>query len=476
MQIWRFLKQSFGKRLWYWLSVLFLGILIILAPSPFANGESAPTQASAKHSLVYVLKLENQTISPVTAAYIRQGIQLANKDGASVVVIELDTPGGLLNSTHDIVKDILNAPLPIVVYVSPRGARAASAGVFITLSANIAAMAPFTHIGAAHPVDMNGNWPVSPPKTGKVKPAQGSPSDVMSEKILNDTVAWMRSIAKDRGRNSDWAVKAVTQSFSLTSDEALKAHVVDLIASDLPALLQEINGRQVEIQGKSMVIQLQAPQVVVYPFSVHQKLLDILTHPLLAYLLLMLGFYGLFFEITHPGVLLPGLLGGICLILGLMGMQALSINMAGLGLILLGMILFVAEIHAPSFGAWFVSGFVCLMLGTFLLYQTGDPYVRHVIPGIVTISSLFGIATGFFLWKILKVYRRKAKGPYDKLIGEFGQVVSSIEPGHHGKVRVWGEFWDAASQELLLAGTDIRVEALDPEDTSLLKVVRRTQT
>ncbi len=467
--MWQFLRQSFGRHVWIWLAVLLAGLIVLFSPSPFSRGQEAPAGHNTGQK-VYLLQIDAEMISAITAQYIEQGIATADKNQAEAVIIQLDTPGGLLTSTHTIVKTILNAPVPVIVYVAPAGARAGSAGVFITMASHVAAMAPSTRIGAAHPVDVGGNWPDE--NEGQRNKAQpGGNQKAMSQKILNDTVAGIRAIAKARGRNEAWAVRAVTESVSITEEEALKENVIDLVATDVTDLLRKADGRTVVVDGARQTLQLQSAQLVEYAFTPRQQFLAILTNPLLAYFLLMIGFYGLLFEVTHPGFGLPGIAGGICLILALIGMQAMSINMAGLGFIALGLALFIVEVFTPTFGALFLGGLVCLVLGTLFIYQTGEPYLLGMVPYIVTLSLIIGALTGLLLWKVFKIQRVKAKNPFEKLVGEVGIVVVPIEPNRtEGKVRVYGEIWTAVSDVQIAEQSRIVVTAVEEVGTIQLHV------
>lgn len=479
--MWKFVKGSFGRYTWLWLLIMFLGLVILFAPSPFARSQPEPDQTPAgtvNTDEVYLLTLNDEIVSPITANYIKNGIEQAASRGAEIVVIQLDTPGGLLSSTHTIVKDILNAPLPVVVYVSPSGARAGSAGVFITMASHVAVMAPYTRIGAAHPVDIGGNWPAEDEpgdKTTADKPAPPGQnvSREMSRKILNDTIAGIRAISKARGRNTEWAVRAVTESASITAEEALEKNVIDVIAPDMSSVLRQIDGRTVTVQEKPHTIALEAPQVVTYDFTPRQKFLNTLAHPLVAYFLLMIGFYGLLFEVTHPGLGVSGIVGGICLVLALIGMQAMSVNLAGLGLIFLGLVLFIAEVFTPTFGGLFLGGLACLILGTLFLYQSQEPYLMQAVPFMVGVAVLLGSLTGFLLFKVMKAYRKKSPSPYEKLLGQLGRVLVEIHPGHTGKVRVFGEIWDAESAEHLASDTEIQVVAVDHQSGSTVLKVER---
>lgn len=403
-------------------------------------------------------------ISPVTADYLRQGIQDAWQAHAQAVILQLDTPGGLLGASHEMEKQILNAPLPVIVYVAPAGARAGSAGVFITMAAHIAAMSPATRIGAAHPVDSNGQWPA---ESG----SNGSSFHTLSQKILNDTVADVRNLAKQRGRNQEWAVRAVLQSESITAEEALQKHVIDILAPDMASLLRQSDGRVVTVQGKPVMLHVAYAQIKTFRLSTAQEALSLMTNPLLAYFLMMIGFYGLLFEITHPGVVAPGVLGAAALILGLIGMQALSINMAGLAFVAVGLMCFIAEIFTPSFGVLLIGGIGCTFLGTWLIYQTNEPYLKQFIPMMLLMAGGLMLIVSWILWRVVKVHHIKAKSPMEKLIEEVGKAETPISREQPGKIRVNGEVWDAVSEETIHPGTFIQVVSIDPVESMLLHVV-----
>ncbi len=429
---------------------------------------------------MYVLSVDDGIISAITNEYIDQGIREAHRNHAAAVVIQLDTPGGMLSSTHQIVKTIMNAPVPVIVYVYPAGARAGSAGVFITLAGHIAAMHPASHIGAAHPVDAAGNWTPEEeesPVPGAEKKAQPNPGAVMSRKILNDTVSAMRVIAKSRGRNEEWAVKAVTESASITAEEALRQHVIDLVASDTQEVLNRVDGMAVTVAGKPQTLATRNAPQVAYRFTVRQQILAVLTHPMLAYALLMIGLYGILFEVTHPGVGVSGFIGVVCLVLALTAMQALSFNMAGLGLIALGLGMFVVEVFVPSMGFLSIGGVICLVTGALLLYQTGEPYLMGLIPYIAVTALLLGLLTAFVINKVVKTYRnRPVTDPAQKLVGKVGRTMTPIEAGGRGKIRVYGEIWDATATQDLAAGDEVRVLGFEPGESRLLAVAPHSDT
>src|SRR4029079_8062163 len=293
------------------------------------------------------------TINPAVDDFIRESIGRAKAGGAKALIIQLDTPGGLLNSTRTIVKEMLGAEVPLMVYVAPSGAGAGSAGVFITMAAHIAAMAPGTNIGAAHPV------------AGAGQEVKG----VMGEKIENFTASFSESIAQKRGRNTEWAIQAVHKSVAITEKEALKKNVIDIVARDMDDLLKQTDGRKVDLNGKEAILAVKDARIDRYDMSLKQKVLNAIADPNIAYILMMAGLLGLYMEFAHPGVIFPGVAGAICLIIALTAFQVLPINYAGLGLVVLGIALLVGEAFAPSFGVLGVGGIISLALGSFFLFD-----------------------------------------------------------------------------------------------------------
>jgi membrane-bound serine protease (ClpP class) len=379
-------------------------------------------------------------INPATAKFIIESIDQAVNQGGQCLIIELDTPGGLMDSMRNIVKKILSSPIPIIVYIAPSGARAASAGVFITMAANIAAMAPGTHIGAAHPVTLG---------------AEGKESKTMSEKIVNDTVSYIKTIAKTRGRNVDWAEKAVRKSVSITDEEALKLNVIDLISPDIQSLLTKIDGRVVKFDGVTRTLLTKGVQPRSIQMSWRYRLLDIISNPTIAYILLMLGIYGIFFELSNPGAILPGVVGGIFLILAFYALQMLPINFAGLALILFGLVLFIAEIKVVSHGLLSVGGVISLFLGSLMLVENPSEYMRIslsvIIPAVLVSAAFFTFA----VTKAIKARLTKPTTGIEGLIGEIGMASMTIAP--EGKVSVHGEFWNAISDQKIEEGERIQV-------------------
>ncbi len=380
-------------------------------------------------------------IGPVTAEFILRALDRAERRRADLVVIGLDTPGGLDESMRLIVKRILQSRVPVVVYVSPPGARAASAGVFITLAAHIAAMAPGTNIGAAHPVSM------------------GQKADsTLLEKITNDAVAYLRSLARKRGRNEAWAEEAVRKSVSLPAEEAVAQGVVDLVAQDLPDLLKRIHGRQVILDtGDTVQLRAWPARIHTVKMGLRERILAILTNPNVAYILLILGFYGLFFELSHPGSVLPGVAGLISLILAFYAFQTLPVNYAGLLLILLAMILFLAEIKVQSHGLLGLGGAVSLILGSIMLFDRSVDFLRI---SWWTLGTVLGATLLFFLVLLAKAVQAQRRRPVtgaEGLVGLVGEVQRPIQPPQEGLVLVHGELWRARSRQPLHRGQRVRV-------------------
>jgi len=413
--------------------VLFILLILILS----ASVVSIPGQEKAP---VFTIEVDG-IINPATAKFIVDSIEEATQQGAQCLIIKLDTPGGLMESMRMIVKKELSSTIPIIVYVAPSGARAASAGVFVTMAAHIAVMAPGTHIGAAHPVTLGGG--------------EGKESKTMTEKIVNDTVSYIKTIAKTRGRNLDWAEKAVRKSVSITEEEALKLNVVDLISTDLQDLLTKIDGKVVKFNGITRTLITKGLQPRSIQMSWRDKLLDIISNPTIAYILLMLGIYGIFFELSSPGAILPGVVGGIFLILAFYSLQMLPVNYAGLALILFAIILFIAEIKVVSHGLLAVGGVISLFLGSMMLFQSPMEYMRIslsvIIPAVL-------VSAAFFIFAVSKAINARLKKPttgMEGLIGEVGIAFTPIAP--EGKVSIHGEFWNAISDQPVEIGGKVKV-------------------
>ena len=392
---------------------------------------------------IFVAKWDG-AITPITADYIERAINKAEKEGGKVFVLQLNTPGGLAESMRRIVQSFHRTNLPVVVYVYPPGGRAASAGAIITVSADIAAMAPGTNIGAAHPVQLGRK---NEKKEGK---------DVMEEKILQDMLAFVRSIAKEKGRNVKVIERMVKESLALSAEEAKEEGVIDLMARDLQDLLKKIDGKKVKKFGREITVKTEGLAVVYVEENLKEEILKILTNPTVAYLLLMLGFYGLFFELYNPGAVVPGVVGAICLLLGLYGLSLISMNWLGLLLIFLGVLLFVLELITPTFGALAVGGIISLALGSLFLIDPESPYgelPKSIIVSVVLASALFFMVAGRLG---LKAQKRKKLTGAEGMIGEEGEAITNFKRGR-GKVLVHGEIWDAFSEEEIRKGDEVKV-------------------
>ena len=368
------------------------------------------------------------TINPASAAFIHRCIEKAGKENAECLIIQLNTPGGLLKSTRVIVSDILESPVPIVVFVSPGGAHAGSAGVFITLSAHIAAMAPGTNIGAAHPVDL-----------------QGKLDSVMSDKVTNDAAAFIRSIAEKRKRNIKWAEESVRKSISITEKEALKKGVIDFIAQNTETLLDKIDGKSVTVGSNTKTLQTRDADIEPIEMGTFERILDLISDPNVAYIFLLLGLYGMIFELYNPGAILPGIVGIICLTLAFYSMHTLPVNYAGLGLIIFGVILFLLEIKIVSHGMLTLGAIVSLLLGSMMLIRPDSETAFQRLSWGVIISSV-GFSALFFLFVVgvgIRAQRLKPVTGVEGMIGEIGESLEILNPV--GTVHVHGEMWQAES-------------------------------
>ncbi|TDH29193.1 nodulation protein NfeD [Segetibacter sp. 3557_3] len=385
------------------------------------------------------------SINPASASFIKNGIDKAAAEKAECLIIHLNTPGGLLKSTRVIVSDILGSPIPVIVYVSPSGAHAGSAGVFITMAAHIAAMAPGTNIGAAHPVNM-----------------QGGMDSTMANKTTNDAAAFIRSIAEKRNRNLDWAEEAVRNSVSITEAEAVSKRVVDLVAPSEEALLDSINGKSISLPSGTKTLQTGKATTEVLEMSFVERLLDMISDPNVAYILMMLGFYGLLFELYSPGAVAPGVIGGICLILAFYSIHTLPLNYAGLALIIFAILLFVLEVKIVSHGILGIGGVISLALGSMMLIKTDSAleFIRISVGVIISATVLTALFFLFLVYMVVKGQKAKPITGMEGIIGETGEVLRDLVPS--GTVRVHGEIWKAnALTGNLQKGQRIIVKGID---------------
>lgn len=408
-------------------------------------------------------------IGPATADYVGRGLETAADRNAPVVILRIDTPGGLDSAMRDIIKSILASPTPVVGYVAPSGARAASAGTYILLAAHVAAMAPGTDLGAATPIQIGAPGGLSPlpspasPDKPDAKRQDSAQADsrhpTMRDKMVNEAVAYIRSLAEMRGRNADWAEKAVREAASLSAKEASKANVIDLVAATVPDLLTMVDGRRVTLAGIERTLETSGLATESVAPDWRSELLSILTNPNVAYILMIIGIYGIILEFYNPGMVLPGTVGAISLLLALYAFNVLPVNYVGLALILLGVALMVSETFVPSFGALGIGGVAAFVVGSVMLMDTDVPGFQIYLPLIVSIAAA---SAGLFLFVIVMLMRSRRKavvsGPED-MIGSGGEVISWS--GGEGRVRTHGEVWQARSANTLSPGAQVRVRDRD---------------
>ncbi|NLC69729.1 MAG: nodulation protein NfeD [Desulfuromonadaceae bacterium] len=413
----------------YSLVSVFLVMFSVLPEGIWGSGEILPA-----------VRIQG-VINPVLAEFITAELDAANRSGAGAFLIELDTPGGLDQSMRKIIQGVLNSPAPVVVYVSPSGSRAASAGALITLAADFAVMAPGTNIGAARPVRLG---------AGEEKK-----DDPLMDKVVQDAVAYARGIAQQRGRNAEWAESIVRQSVSTPAEDALKLKVIDFIAEDQADLLKMLNGRRYLRKGEEKRLNTAALAVVYREMDWRRQILNTVSDPNVAYMLLMLGMLGIFFEISQPGAIFPGAIGAIALLLSFLGFQTLPINYVGALLILLGIVLFVLEVKVTSYGMLTIGGLASMTFGSLILIETAEPYLQispAVILGAVGLTAVFLLLVLFF---VVRTQRSRFVSGLEALVGEKGEAVSDLSP--FGKVFVHGEYWNAFSAQPVSLGERVEV-------------------
>jgi membrane-bound serine protease (ClpP class) len=403
-------------------------------------------------------------IGPATSDYVERALDSAVQQHARLVVIRMDTPGGLDTSMRDIIKHITNSPVPVATYVAPTGARAASAGTYILYASHIAAMAPGTNLGAATPVQIGGGLPGAPgpekepgtPQKDKPAPAEGK--DAMQQKVVNDAVAYLRGLAELHGRNQDWAEQAVREAASLQASEALKLNVIDIVASSLSDLLEQIDGREITVQGRKLILQTAGLTVVDYEPDWRNRLLGVITNPNVAYILLLIGIYGLIFEFANPGAIVPGTIGAISLLLALYALQLLPINYAGMGLILLGVALMVGEAFEPSFGILGIGGAVAFLFGSIILIETDVPGFGIDISIIITFTATSALVFIFIVGMAIRARRRPVVSGMEQLIGSKAIVLADFTD--KGQVSLHSETWQATTHTPLHKDQQVRVTGM----------------
>jgi membrane-bound serine protease (ClpP class) len=429
---------------------------VLIAPAAISQ---SPAQSSP---LVAEIALDGP-IGPAAAEFFEQATSRAEADGAVAIVLRLDTPGGLSESMRQIVSRILSAKVPVLGYVAPGGARAASAGTYILYACQVAAMAPATHLGAATPVSLGGTTPAADDKADTAKPADADATrevptgSAETRKVHNDAIAYIRSLAQLRHRNADWAEAAVHSAATLTASEALKQGVIDIVATDVASLLAQADGRAVRVGEQDLTLQLGNVSMRAYEPNWRSRFLGIITNPTFAYLLLLAGIYGLVLEALHPGALLPGIVGGICLLVGLYALQLLPVNYAGLALMALGIGLLIGEVLAPGFGALGIGGVISFVFGSILLFDTDVPGISVNLGVIAGIAFCAISLLALLLWLVMRSRRAPRVSGDAALIEAGGELIDAVSAGGEGWARVLGERWHVHSEESLPAGARIRV-------------------
>jgi membrane-bound serine protease (ClpP class) len=451
---------------------LLAALLVVL--SGFVFAQQADTGRRA-----YILTVDD-AIGPATRDHIVRNITLAEKDGAEVVVLRLNTPGGLDASMRDIIQKILAAEVPVVTWVAPDGSRAASAGTYILYASHVAAMSPATNLGSATPVQIGGGESDKAPSSWErardalkknrdgdegvnaTEEPESLPGDAMGRKVVNDAVAYIKGLAERHGRNAEWAERAVREAVSLTASEALEQGVVDVVASSLPELLEAIDGREVRMQSGTRTLETANLTTVEIETDWRTELLAILTNPTLAYMLLMVGIYGLILEGYNPGSLVPGVTGGICLLLALYAFQILPVNYAGLALILLGMALIGVELFIPAFGVLGIGGIVAVVFGSVILFEGDIPEFRVNTAVIASMGAGSALVFGGIVWVAARTLRRPRQSVRESMAGLDAEAIQDFTDGF-GRVHLRGEDWSARSDQPIRKGDRVRIITLEDE-------------
>ncbi len=449
-----------------------LGVALAATTSAVSEVASAPASATAGPGTAAVLEI-NGAIGPATSRYVVHGLEAAQNSGSRLVVLEMDTPGGLDSAMRDIIRAILASTIPVATYVSPSGARAASAGTYILYASHVAAMAPATNLGAATPVSIGGepepgHSPVPLPGAnpadrhdeGAGGPAGGAapanlPGTAMERKVVNDAVAYIRGLAELRGRNADWGEQAVRGAASLTATAALQQHVIDVVARDLPELLTRIDGREVHIASRSVKLATRELQMVRVKPDWRTQLLAVITNPTVAYGLMVIGIWGLLLEGYNPGAVLPGVAGSICLLIALFAFQILSVNYAGLALVVIGTAMIIAEFFFPTYGSLGVGGLIAFIVGSLILFDTDVPGMNVGRPLIAAFATVGGLMIAGIVYMATRAMRHPIATGAQAMIGANAEVLADFTG--KGRVRYGGELWNARSDAALHAGELARI-------------------
>jgi membrane-bound serine protease (ClpP class) len=433
------------------IACLLVGVILVLLPS-------RPAAPAARTAIVLDI---NGPIGPAVADYVVRGIRSARASEAGVVILRMNTPGGLDSSMREIIAEILASPVPVVTYVAPNGARAASAGTYIAYASSIAAMAPSTNLGAATPIQLGGPsfLPGGEKDQGKEKDKDGETGDTLSHKMVNDAAAYIHGLAELHGRNAEWADDAVRKAASLPASDALRLHVVDVIAGDIPDLLHQINGRSVWVAGKTELLATAGLVIAALPPDWRTELLAVITNPNVAFILMMLGVYGLLFEFLNPGAVAPGVVGGLCLLVALYALNLLPVNYAGAALVLLGIALMAIEVHIGSLGLIGIAGVAAFVIGAIFMFPNGGPGPALSMPTVLTLAAATLVFFGVLFGLMLRSRHRTVVTGAEALPGAAGEVVSW--DGAEGRVRIFSEIWRARAAVPLAAGARVKVIARD---------------
>lgn len=443
-------------------------LLAILLPGAVPAQDSAAPAVDAAPRTVLQLVVDGP-ISPASAAYVERGIEHAAEEGADAVLLQMDTPGGLDTSMRSIIKAIMSSPVPVIGYVAPSGSRAASAGTYILQACHVAAMAPATNLGAATPIQIiKPPRPEAPERPGDEvadadEPAPAAAADAESRKALNDAIAYIRSLAEQRGRNPDWVEAAVRDAASISADKALAEGVIDIVAANVASLLREVDGRSVDTAAGTVVLRTARAEVVRVEPNARARFLAVIANPSIAYLLLMIGIFGLLLEGYHPGAVVPGVVGAIALLLALYAFQLLPVNFAGLALIVLGIILMVGEAFVPTYGALGIGGVVSLVTGSVILMDTDVPGFGLPLPLLVGTALVAALMAFGISWLALRSWRKPQVSGAEEMAGLAGRVLVDFDAGGLGRVLVHGESWRARSIDgaALARGDAVRVRGID---------------
>ena len=429
-------------------------VLLALAATQLPSLQAQPAAPVGGVVLVQI----KDAIGPATKDHFLRALERAEDSDAQLLILQIDTPGGLDAAMRDMIQGILNAKVPVATFVSPSGARAASAGTYILYASHVAAMAPGTNLGAATPVPIGGSRP-APDAPGKQDDKAAEPGSASDRKAVNDAVAYIRGLAELRGRNIEWAEAAVRNAASLPAGEALERGVIDLMADDIADLLKKLDGRKLVAGGVERTLDTAAIVVERFDPDWRTELLAVITNPLIAYGLLIIGLYGLMFEGYNPGAILPGVVGAICLLLGLYALQVLSVNYAGLALIGLGVAMMIGEVFAPSFGALGLGGLAAFVIGSIILMDTGAPGFSVSMGVIGGIATAAGAAMFGTVWMAARARRRPVETGAEQLLGARAEVIEAFTG--RGRVKIFGEEWAAESERPLAAGQRVRIRRVE---------------